>query len=246
LAQIDDGIARLKRRYNCNDFIAYFQPATNTYADIDRLRSTYFAALEHPQIVSMAIGTRPDCVADDVIDLLSEVASQIPLSVELGVQTIHDRSLQWMNRGHDYACFPDAVERCRGRGFQICTHIILGLPGETHADMMASADEMARLKLDGIKLHNLYAVKNTPLADQVTLGEVELMPRDAYVKTLVDFIERLPPEMVVERVSGEAPPDYFVGPSWCLDKPTVLRAIRDEFERRDAWQGKLYSLTGEA
>jgi radical SAM protein (TIGR01212 family) len=207
------------------------------------LRQAYFAALAHPQIVAMAIGTRPDCVSDDVIDLLSEVAARIPLSVELGVQTIHDRSLQWMNRGHDYACFPDAVERCRGRGFQIGTHIILGLPGETHAEMMASAVEMARLRLDAIKLHNLYAVRNTPLADQVASGEVELMPRAAYVKTLVDFIERLPPEIVVERVSGEAPPEYFVGPSWCLDKSGVLAAIRHEFERRATWQGRLYRPT---
>ena len=239
--QIDEGIARLKRRYNCNDFIAYFQPATNTYAEIDRLREIYFAALEHPHVVAMSIGTRPDCVPDEVVDLLGEVASQIPLSVEIGVQTIHDRSLEWMNRGHDYGCFPDALERCRGRGFEICSHIILGLPGESHADMMASADEMARLRLDSIKMHNLYAVKNTPLADQVVAGEVELMQRDEYVGTLIDFIERLPPEMVVERVSGEAPPDYFVGPSWCLDKPGVLNAIRQEFERRNTWQGRLFA-----
>ena len=242
--QIEDGIVGVKRRYNCNDFIAYFQPATNTFADVDRLRETYFAALEHPQVVAMAIGTRPDCVPEGVLDLLSEVAARVPLSVELGVQTIHDRSLRWMNRGHDYACFPDAVQRCRGRGFEISTHIILGLPGESHADMMASADEMARLKLDAIKIHNLYAVGNTPLADQVASGEVELMQRDTYVRTLVDFIERLPPEMVVDRVSGEAPPEYFIGPSWCLDKPGVLGAIRQEFERRDTWQGLIPAQAG--
>jgi radical SAM protein (TIGR01212 family) len=241
LDQIDEGIARLKRRYNCNDFIAYFQPATNTYADVKRLRETYFAALAHPRIVGMAIGTRPDCVPNDTIDLLAEVASQIPLSVELGVQTIHDRSLTWMNRGHDYACFPDAVRRCRGRGFDICSHIILGLPGESHADMMATADEMGRLNLDSIKIHNLYAVQHTPLADQVASGEVELMARDEYVKTLVDFVERLPPQMVVDRVSGEAPPQYFVGPSWCLDKPAVLNAIRAEFQRRNTWQGRRHA-----
>ena len=140
-----------------------------------------------------------------------------------------------------YDVFPDAVERSRDRGFEICSHVILGLPGESHADMMATAREMARLELDAIKIHNLYAVKNTPMAEQVATGEVILMERDDYVSTLVDFIELLPPSMVIERVSGEAPGDYFIGPSWCLDKPAVLKAIRDEFERRDTWQGKKYS-----
>ena len=241
--QIDDGIRRLKRRYDCNDFIAYFQPATNTYGEPSRLRELYFEAAEHPQVVAMAIGTRPDCVPNEVIDVLAEVAQQLPLSVELGVQTIHEQSLEWMNRGHGYACFPDALERCQGRGFELCSHIILGLPGESHADMMATADAMASLPLDSIKLHNLYAVRNTPLADQVNSGEVALMGRNDYVTTLVDFIERLPPTMIVERVSGDAPGDYFVGPSWCLDKPAVLTAIQNEFERRDTWQGKRWVPT---
>ncbi|MCA9196733.1 MAG: hypothetical protein KDA87_04315, partial [Planctomycetales bacterium] len=127
------------------------------------------------------------------------------------------------------------------RGFEICVHVILGLPGESHDDMLATAREMARLPVDSIKLHNLYAVKRTPLADQVQNGEVELMNRDDYVRTLVDILEILPPHMLVERISGDAPPDYFVGPSWCLDKPAVLLAVNDELERRDTWQGKFYS-----
>ncbi len=238
LTQIDDGITRLKRRYKCDDFMAYFQPATNTYAEVERLRELYFAALSHPKIVAMAIGTRPDCVPDDVIKLLAEVVREVPLSVELGIQTVHDRSLEWMNRGHGYDGVPDAVARCQGNGFDVCAHIILGLPGEVHDAMMQSADEMTRLQIDSIKIHNLYAVKNTVLADQVASGEVTLMERDEYVSTLVDFIERLPASMVVERISGEAPPEYFIGPSWCLDKPGVLRAIQHEFERRDTWQGR--------
>lgn len=244
-AQIDEGIRRLKLRYDCDRFLAYFQPATNTYAEVDRLRAVYDEALTHEKIVGMAVGTRPDCVPDDVLDLLSEFAHRTFLSVEYGIQTIHDRSLQWMNRGHLYDVFPEAIERSRGRGFEICAHVILGLPGESHADMMATADEMARLELDSIKIHNLYAVKNTPLAEQVERGEVQLIDRGTYVQTVVDFIERLPASIIVERVAGDAPRDYFVGPSWCLDKPAVLNAIRDEFERRDTWQAKRYSA-GEA
>ena len=238
--QIDEGIRRLKLRYTCNRFMAYFQPATNTYAPVDRLRPLYDSALEHPQIVGMAIGTRPDCVPDDVLSLLDEFGARTYLTVEYGLQTIHDASLDWMNRGHHHDAFLDAMERSRGRQFEICVHVILGLPGETHADMMATATEIARLPIDSVKIHNLYAVRNTPLADQVANGEVELMNRANYVRTLVDFLERLPPTMVVERISGDAPKDYFVGPSWCLDKPAILSAIADEFSRRETYQGRCY------
>jgi radical SAM protein (TIGR01212 family) len=235
--QIDEGIRRLKRRYVCDRFTAYFQPATNTYGPLERLRSVYFEALSHPQIVGLAIGTRPDCVPDDVLELLQQLAQQTRLSVEYGMQTMHNRSLDWMNRGHHHDAFVDAVERSVGRGFEICAHIMLGLPGESHDDMLATADEVARLRIDSVKIHNLYVVKNTPLADQVLRGEVQLMSRDDYVRTLVDFLERLPATMVVERISGDAPPDYFLGPAWCLDKPGVLRALRHEFDRRGTYQG---------
>jgi radical SAM protein (TIGR01212 family) len=166
------------------------------------------------------------------------------LSVEYGMQTMHDRSLDWMNRGHHHDAMLNAMSRSRGRGFEICVHLILGLPGESHADMLATAREAVRLGVDAVKLHNLYAVKNTPLADQVAAGEVTLMERDDYVRTLVDVLEIIPPTCVVERVSGDAPPDYFIGPSWCLDKPGVLRAIDGEFERRDSWQGKRLEVGG--
>ncbi len=237
-AQIDDGIRRLKIRYRVDQFMAYFQPATNTYAPVERLRPLYLEAIAHPQVVGMAIGTRPDCVPDDVLDLLTEIAGHTYLSVEYGLQTIHDRSLDWMNRGHHYDAFLDALARSRGRGFEICAHVILGLPGESHADMLATARELARLSVDAVKIHNLYAVKNTPLADQVAVGEVTLLERDQYVSALVDFIELLPPHCLIERVSGEAPKDYFIGPAWCLDKPAIRAAVEAEFVRRDTWQGR--------
>ncbi|MGH7194873.1 MAG: TIGR01212 family radical SAM protein, partial [Candidatus Saccharimonadales bacterium] len=182
---------------------------------------------------------RPDCVADDVLDLLSELAGRTYLSVEYGMQTMHDRSLDWMNRGHHHDAFVDAVERSRGRGFEICAHVILGLPGESHDDMLATARELARLSIDSVKIHNLYAVKHTPLAAWVASGEVKLMERDDYLRTLVDFLERLPADCLVERISGDAPPDYLVGPVWCLDKPALRAALDAEFARRDTWQGRL-------
>jgi radical SAM protein (TIGR01212 family) len=239
--QIAEGTRQLRRRYGkVEKFIAYFQPATNTYAPVERLREVYEAALAEPGIVGLAIGTRPDCVPDDVLELLEELGRRTYLSVEYGMQTMHDRSLDWMNRGHHHDAMIDAMARSRGRGFEICAHIMLGLPGESHADMLATADEVARLGLDAVKIHNLYAVKNTPLADQVARGEVRLLERDEYLNVLVDFIERIPPNTMVERISGDAPPDYFIGPSWCLDKAAVRLAFEQELVRRDTYQGRLY------
>jgi radical SAM protein (TIGR01212 family) len=236
--QIDQSIARMRLRYrNCHDFLAYFQPATNTYAPVDRLRRLYEEALAHPQVVGLVIGTRPDCVPNDVLDVLSELASRTYLSVEYGMQSMHDRSLDWMNRGHHHDAMQDAVERSRGRGFEIGAHIILGLPGESDADMLATSRELGRLNIDAVKIHNLYCVRNTPLAEQVARGEVRLMERTEYVRTVVDFIELLPPTMIVDRISGDAPPDYFIGPTWCLDKPAVKAAVLAEFKRRGTRQG---------
>jgi radical SAM protein (TIGR01212 family) len=244
--QINDGIRRIKIRYRCDRFMAYFQPATNTYAPVERLRPLYEAAIAHPQVVGLAIGTRPDCVPDDVLDLLSELAGRTYLSLELGMQTMHDRSLDWMNRGHHHDAMIDAMQRVRGRGFEICAHIMLGLPGESHEDMLATAREVGSLGVDAVKIHNLYAVKRTALAEQVERGEVRLIERDAYIQVLVDFLELLPPHVLVERISGEAPPDYFIGPAWCLDKPAVRLAMQAELERRDTWQGKHYGAAGNA
>jgi hypothetical protein len=238
--QLDEGIRRLQRRYvRCKKFIAYFQPATNTYAPVEKLRRVYEEALAHPLVVGMAIGTRPDCVPAEVLDLLQEIAGRTYLSVEYGLQTVHDRSLDWMNRGHHHDAFVDAMQRSRNRGFEICAHVILGLPGESWSDMMATADELARWQIDAVKIHNLYAVKNTALADQLARGEVSLMDRDTYVTTLIDFLERLPARTIVERVSGDAPPEYFIGPTWCLDKNGLKRALENELKQRDTWQGRL-------
>ena len=211
LEQLDDGIRRLKWRYDVDRFIAYFQPATNTYAPVERLRPLYERALSHRRSSAWRSAPGPTACRRMCSTLLQELAGRTYLSVEYGLQTIHNRSLDWMNRGHHHDATIDAIERSRGRGFEICAHIMLGLPGETHADMLATAREVARLRIDAVKIHNLYAVRRTPLAEQVERGEVTLMGRDDYIRTLVDFLELLPPEMVVERVSGDAPKDYFSG-----------------------------------
>ncbi len=236
--QIEQGIVRLRARYGVDQFLAYFQPGTNTYAAADRLRTLYQQAISHPAVVGLIVGTRPDCVEDDVLDLLGELSGETWLSIEFGLQTIHNRTLKWMNRGHDADAFPDAVRRSRSRGLRVGAHVILGLPGESQADMMATAEELARLQIDSVKLHNLHAVRDTRLAEMVASGEVRLPDREEYVGWVVDFIERLPDGCVIDRLSGDAPADYLVGPAWCLDKSAVREAIVAEFRRRGSWQGK--------
>jgi radical SAM protein (TIGR01212 family) len=238
--QVARGVAALRKRYGAEQFIAYFQAATNTYAPLQKLRRLYDQALAHPDVIGLAIGTRPDCVPDPILELIQEYARDRYLCLELGLQTVHDRSLDWMNRGHHMDAFYDAVARCQGRGLDLCAHVILGLPGESHHDMMETAQVLASLPVQAVKIHNLHVVKDTPLADQYARGEVRLPSRDEYVRTVCDFLERLRPEMVIHRLSGDAPPDYLVAPEWCLDKPALLRAIRTELEARDSWQGRLY------
>jgi radical SAM protein (TIGR01212 family) len=236
--QVRRGVAILQKRYGADRFLAYFQAATNTYAPVEKLRRLYAEALDHPQVVGLAIGTRPDCVPEPILDLLEEHARSRYVCLELGLQTIHDRSLDWMNRGHHFDAFIDAVQRCQGRGLDLCIHVILGLPGETVADMLATADVLATLPVNGVKIHNLHVVRDTPLEEMYGAGDVRLFERDEYVQVVCDFLERLPPEMVIHRLSGDAPPDYLVAPQWCLNKPALLQAIHAEMQGRESWQGR--------
>lgn len=242
--QVARGIDRLTRRYGPARFLAYFQAATNTYAPVERLRRLYDEALEHPQVVGLIVGTRPDCVPDPVLYLLQGYARNRYVGLELGLQTIHDRSLDWMNRGHHVDAFADAVDRCRGRGLDVGAHVILGLPGETHADMIATADALAAWPVQSVKIHNLHVLRGTPLEAQYHAGQVRLFERQEYVRMACDVLERLPADMVIQRLGGDAPPEYLVAPAWCLDKQGLLRAIDAELECRDSWQGKHCSRTG--
>lgn len=241
--QLDAGIRSLRRRYEkvCG-FIAYFQPATNTYAAVDQLEELYQLALRRDDaVVGLAVGTRPDCLPDSVIELLAGLAADTHVSLEFGMQSVHDASLRWMNRAHTHADQINALDRCRGRGFEACAHVILGIPGETHDAMMATAVEIGRLGFDAIKLHNLYAVKGTPLGDQVSAGCVAMLDRESYVRTVVDFLERIPPWVIVERISGDAPPDYLIAPRWCLEKSRLRAEIEAAFRRRGTTQGSRYA-----
>ena len=241
-SQIERGIFLLRRRYENEMFLAYFQPATNTYGPLDKLRLLYETAIEDPRIVGLVIGTRPDCIPDEVLDLIDEIAERTYVSLELGVQTIHNASLTWMNRGHGHAASVEAMQRVAGRKFEVSMHIMLGLPGETHEMMMQTADQVALWNPAGVKVHNLYAVHRTRLAEQIQTGEVKLLEMEEYVQLLADFLERLPPQMVIERISGDAPPRDLIAPQWVLDKGSIKKRLIEVLEERNSFQGAKCSI----
>lgn len=223
--QVSDGIERLKKRYKAEKFIAYFQAFTNTYAPVKRLKKLYDEAVKHPDVVGLAIGTRPDCVPAPVLDLIESYVKNYQVWIEYGLQSCHDSTLRRINRGHRYEDFVSAVERTRGRGILICAHVIIGLPGESREDILATADAVADLQLDAIKIHSLYILEGTPIAEMYRHGEVRMMEREEYVELVYDFLERLPPDIVIQRLIGEGPRDRLIAPKWCLNKHAVLAQI---------------------
>jgi radical SAM protein (TIGR01212 family) len=236
-AQMATGMATMARRYGAARFIAYFQSFSNTYASRETLRELYDAALSFPQVAGLSIGTRPDCLEEDVLDLLAGYARDWLVWLELGLQSAHDRTLARLNRGHDVACFTTAVARAAAWGLPVVAHVILGLPGEGPGEMAATADYLARLPVQGVKIHLLYVIKDSGLARLHAAGEYVCLTADQYVQLVVDFIERLPPHLVIHRLTGDPHPEELVAPAWSLDKARILGRIREEFARRGTRQG---------
>ncbi|PLY00333.1 MAG: TIGR01212 family radical SAM protein [Desulfuromonas sp.] len=239
-AQIEQGKEVMVRKYKAGRFLAYFQPFSNTNAPVATLRRLYDEALAVDDVVGLAIGTRPDCLPVEVLDLLGTYHQQCYLWLELGLQSSHDPTLDYLRRGHDYAQFLDAYKAARERGLRVCVHVILGLPGEDRAAMLKTADEMARLQVDGVKIHLLHILRGTPLGDLYERGEVDVLSRNDYVSLVVDFIERLHPDTLIHRLTGDGPRDILLAPLWSLNKWEVLNAIDAEFVRRNSFQGRHY------
>lgn len=239
--QIERSRLFLSRRYGAKKFLAYFQSYTNTYAPVPHLRALWEEALACEGVAGLCVGTRPDCADEPVLGLMEEMAGRCHFWAEYGLQSACDETLARINRGHDSACFADAVKRTQGRGIRICGHVILGLPGETREQMMRTADFIAALDLDGVKLHLLYVVKGTPLEDLYLRGEYAPLGPEDYVPLVADFLERLPPSMVVQRLVSDPHPEELAGPAWLVGgKARTIAAIKDELLRRDSRQGKLY------
>jgi radical SAM protein (TIGR01212 family) len=240
-AQLEDGKEVMRRKYRASKFLAYFQAYSNTYASVEQLRRQFFEALAVSDVTGLIIGTRPDCLPDDVLDYLAELSSQTYLWLELGVQSIYDRSLMLLNRRHDHSCSVDAIQRSKSRGLRVCAHIILGLPGETREEMLAMAGELNRLGVDGVKLHLLHVMKGTRLAEMYGRGEVAVMGRDDYAGLICDFLELLDPCIIIHRLTGDGGHDNLIAPLWSLKKFEILNLIDAELERRGSRQGLRFS-----
>jgi radical SAM protein (TIGR01212 family) len=235
--QLLQGKSFLSRRYKAKKFIAYFQSFSNTYAPPEILKSLYDEALAVEDIVGLAIGTRPDCVDEPVLDLLQAYTPNYLIWIEYGLQSASDKTLEFINRGHDVQCFKDAIKRTSNRGIRICVHVILGLPRESRDDMLNTAQALADLGIDGIKLHLLYVVKGTPLEVHYRQGKYRCLEQREYVDLVCDFIERLPSDMIIQRLTGDPHPQELVAPQWALEKAETLAKIRNTLEKRDSRQG---------
>ena len=233
--------AMLAKRYKAEKFIAYFQSFSNTYAPISRLKELYDQALSVPGVVGLSVGTRPDCISESTLDLLESYADRYLVWLEYGLQSSHDHTLRMINRGHDWDCFQKAVDLTRNRRIHICAHVILGLPGETRNMMLDTARKVAAMAgVHGIKIHLLYVIKNTPLDTMFQSGHYRCLEQQEYVDLVCDFLEWLPPNMVVQRLTGDPHPHELVAPLWSLQKRQTFMLIQEALIQRDSWQGKRY------
>lgn len=232
---------RIRKKWPDAGLIAYFQAHTNTYAPVETLLSLYEEALEQEGVCGLSIATRPDALPEYVMEMLAHLSQRTYLTVELGLQTIHDETARRLGRGYDTVCFTEAVARLKTRGIRTCVHLINGLPGETRDQMLDSVRFLAAQKVDGVKLQLLHILSGTRLAEDYATGRVVPMSREAYISTIADQLELLPPEMVVERLTGDGMREHLLAPLWSLDKIAVLGGIDRELLRRDSWQGKNYT-----
>lgn len=239
-AQLEQGAEALRKRHRAEKFIAYFQSYTNTYDSVSKLESLFREALDFPGVVGLSIATRPDCVPDEVLDLITDLSRNTYLWLEIGLESIHDRTLRWVNRGHGLREFVDAVERCKRHGLRVCTHLILGFPGETREDVLKTPLILNQLGVDGVKLHNLHVIKHTALEKLYLEGTVQLLTQREYISWVADFLELLTPQMIIHRLTGETYRAMTVAPEWSINKIGMINAIHDELVRRDTWQGKKF------
>ncbi len=238
--QIAEGTEFLIRRYKVDKFIVYFQPYSNTYAPLDKLKRLYEEALSVEGVVGLTIGTRPDCIDEQKISYLESLAKNHDITIEYGLESIYNDSLKKINRGHDYQKYLQALEMTAGRGIKICTHIILGFPWENYDQWMRKADTLSSLKFDFLKVHQLHIVDKTVMARQYIKSPFKLLSLSEYVQTVVSFLERLHPEKIIQRLAGEAPPHILIAPKWGKRIPEILKYIDLEFDKKNSWQGKYY------
>lgn len=240
VTQFNEVKERMHQKWPDARYLGYFQAYTNTYAPVEELREMYEVILEQEGNVGLAIATRPDCLEDDVVEYLAELNERTYLWVELGLQTVHDKTGELINRAHDYKCYVEGVEKLRKHNIRVCTHIIYGLPQETDEMMLETAREVSKLDIQGLKIHLLHLMKKTPMVKQYEQGLLQFLEKDQYVDLVVRTLEMMPPELIIHRVTGDAPANLLIGPMWSLKKWDVLNSIDRELRERNTWQGKLW------
>ena len=234
--QVQTGIKTLSGRFKAEKFMSYFQAFSNTYKPVTELEKIYNASLCDDRIVGLSIGTRPDCVDDEKLKLISSYAQDYETWVEYGLQSIHDKTLERINRGHDFDCFLKAYEKTKENHIKVCVHVIFGL-WESHDEIMQTAQKLSELKVDGVKIHMLCALENTKLANLYRAGEIDFMSEDDYVQTVCDFLEYLPPDTTIHRLAGNGFSKTLIAPQWLGKKFDCLNKIDREFVKRNSYQG---------
>lgn len=239
--QVEAELLRVRNKWGGAGVIAYFQAHTNTYAPLSKLRELYEAALKIDGVCGISIATRADALEPETMDYLAELSQRTYLTVELGLQSMHDSTAEQINRGHTWAEFVEAYRALKARGIRVCVHIINGLPGETPEMMLQTANALAGLRADAVKIHLLQIMQGTRLARQYAANQVIPMTKDEYVNAVCSQLEVLPPETVIERITGDGSHDKLIAPRWGVDKIAVLGAIDQALVQKDTWQGKFYS-----
>jgi len=239
--QIENGIRLARGKYHIRKFIVYFQASTNTFAPISVLRDYFYRSIRFDGVVGLSISTRPDCLPPAVLKLIEELTEHVDVWVELGLQSRHNRTLELLNRRHTFEDYQKAVSKLKDLPVRICTHLMVGLPGEDRNDLLVTAEEIAHSGIHEIKLHPLLVLEETPLAEMFKRGEFSSLELDEYASLVCDVLERMPPSMVIQRLTAEAPEFMLLAPRWSLNKLQVLNRIEKEFRQRDTWQGKLYN-----
>lgn len=237
--QVITGARTLHERFKAEKFMAYFQAYSNTYKPVNELEIIYKSALKHPDIVGLSVGTRPDCVDEEKLRLLSDISQDYYTWIEYGLQSIHDKTLQKINRGHNFDCFVKAYEKSKEKGLNVCVHVIFGL-WETREEILQTAQKLAELKVDGVKIHMLCALKNTRLANLYEIGKIDFMSEDEYVNLVCDFLEILPKETTIHRLAGNGLKKNLIAPKWLGAKLDCLNKIDREFMKRNSYQGMKY------
>ncbi len=240
LSQWEHGKTLMSNKWPNAKFIAYFQAFTNTYAPLEVLKEKYDVFMQLEDCIGISIGTRPDCLDDEVIEYIARISLEKYVLVELGLQTIHDNTSRIINRGHDLACFELTLAKLRAHNINVIVHTINGLPGEDYEMMMETHRYLAKQDIQGIKIHLLHAMSDTALVQQLNNGFLKLMNREDYINLVVDQLELFKPEVVVHRLTGDAPSENFIGPIWSRKKVTVLNDIDKEFVKRNTYQGAKY------